>query len=297
MGAPMPGAAMPGVMPGAMPATMTAAPAAIGMPGAPMPGAPMTMGAMPGMPGAMPGMPMMGGMMPMMGGMMPGAMPGMMPMMGGMMPGMNPMAMMMMASAMQGSTASEKSEESARAPADPPPEPIDSRVRDICRHFNIDDKICEKLNKAMKTREDFDEDMQVLWHIMEKGARNNKKAVDVMLVKIREITNGTFIGKDLLDPDIKDFAWKYNLDDQLLHRLIKTMKKRGKHKKQDLKDMDERIGGAKHPSGLLVRMLEGLEENGKMPPAPGWLVQSGHGGARREPADAKDRKKSRSRSR
>ena len=39
--------------------------------------------------------------------------------------------------------------------------------------------------------------------------------------------------KDLLDPEIKDFAWKYNLDDQLLHRLIKTMKKRGKHKSQD----------------------------------------------------------------
>lgn len=46
----------------------------------------------------------------------------------------------------------------------------------------------------MKTREDFDEDMQVLWHIMEKGAKNNKKSVDVMLVKIREINNGTFIG-------------------------------------------------------------------------------------------------------
>ena len=51
--------------------------------------------------------------------------------------------------------------------------------------------VCE----AMKTREDFDEDMQVLWHIMEKGAKNNKKSVDVMLVKIREINNGTFIGR------------------------------------------------------------------------------------------------------
>lgn len=82
-------------------------------------------------------------------------------------------------------------------------------------------------------------------------------------------------------------------------------------------------GNAKHPSGLLVRMLEGapcargslsplagLEENGKMPPAPGWrgalandvksfasrLMQSQPAGVRREPADAKDRKKSRSRS-
>ena len=33
---------------------------------------------------------------------------------------------------------------------------------------------------------------------MEKGARNNKKAVDVMLVKIREINNGTFIGALML---------------------------------------------------------------------------------------------------
>lgn len=30
----------------------------------------------------------------------------------------------------------------------PPPEPIDPRVREICRHFGIDDKICQKLNKA-----------------------------------------------------------------------------------------------------------------------------------------------------
>ena len=154
----------------------------------------------------------------------------------------------------------------------------------------------QTLCQAMKTREDYDEDMQVLWHIMEKGAKNNKKSVDVMLVKIRELNNGSFIGslpifvvekwqrktvsfrqwifswqrnmtlvvkftsfffalifyqpwkktwniwehtmqmwswgKDLLDPEIKDFAWKYNLDDQLLHRLIKTMKIRGKHKSQ-----------------------------------------------------------------
>ena len=53
----------------------------------------------------------------------------------------------------------------------------------------------ELCSQAMKTREDFDEDMQVLWHIMDKGTKNNKKAVDVMLVKIRELNNGTFIGR------------------------------------------------------------------------------------------------------
>ena len=32
--------------------------------------------------------------------------------------------------------------------AELPPEPTDPRVKEICRHFGIDDKICEKLNKA-----------------------------------------------------------------------------------------------------------------------------------------------------
>merc|ERR1712014_189803 len=108
-----------------------------------------------------------------------------------------------------------------------------------------------------------------------------------------------------MDPDIRKFDLKYNLDDQIIHRLIKTMKKRGKHKKQDLIEIDERIGGAKQPSGLLVRMLEGLEENGRMPPLPGWVVSSGQMATRREPAEAKEMKelnkhsksKSRSRSR
>lgn len=281
------GAPMPGGMPGAAPAT--------GSSGMPMP----MMGMSPGMPMGMSNMGMSPGMSPGMSGM---GMPMGMPMMGGMggmggmgmnamgmpMMQMNPMAMMNMAAMMN--NVMEPQEEKK---VEPPPDPIDSRVRDICRHFGIEDKICEKLNKAMKTREDFDEDMQVLWHIMERGARNNKKAVDVMLVKIRELNNGTFIGKDLLDPEIKDFASKYNLDDQLLHRLIKTMKKRKHHKSQDLKDMDERIGNAKHPSGLLVRMLEGLEENGKMPPAPGWLTQSQPG--RREPAERSRASRSRSR--
>jgi len=188
--------------------------------------------------------------------------------------------------------ASTEKEESAAAPE--PSEPIDSRVREICRHFNIEQKICEKLNKAMKLREDYDEDMQVLWYIMERGAKLNKRPVDVMLVKIRELTNGTFVGKDLLDPEIREFDEKYNLDDQLLLRLTRTMRKRGKHKSQDLKDMAERIGTAKQALGILKRMLEGLEEKGRLPPAPGWLVQA-QGGPKPE-AD-KDRQKSRSRSR
>lgn len=280
-------------MPGGAPGAPGGSPGAPGNPGMPMPmmGMPMGMNTMnmggmnPGMNGmGMPmGMPMMGGMGGMGGGMGGMGMPMGMPMMA-----MNQMAMMNMAAMMNNMMEPQEEER-----VQPPPDPIDSRVKEICRHFGIEDKICEKLNKAMKTREDFDEDMQALWHIMERGVKNNKKAVDVMLVKIREISNGTFVGKDLLDPEIKDFAWKYNLDDRLLLRLITVMKKRKQHKSQDLKDMEERIGTAKHPSGLLNRMLECLEESGKLPPAPGWLVQS----RAREPEKSDKSRPSRSRSR
>jgi hypothetical protein len=53
---------------------------------------------------------------------------------------MNMAAMMNMAMG----NADEEEEKVAR----PPPDPIDPRVKEICRHFGIDDKICEKLNKA-----------------------------------------------------------------------------------------------------------------------------------------------------
>mmetsp|Transcript_20977 Transcript_20977/g.37779 ORF Transcript_20977/g.37779 Transcript_20977/m.37779 type:complete len:219 (-) Transcript_20977:97-753(-) len=211
-----------------------------------------------------------------------------------MMGGMNPMMAMMMSNmAAMGAAA----EPEAEAAPPEPSEPVDSRVKEICRHFNIEQKICEKLNKAMKLREDFDEDMQVLWYFMERGAQQNKRPVDVMLVKIRELTNGNFVGKDLLDPEIKEFDKKYNLDDQLLLRLTRVMRKRGKHKSQDLKDMAERIGNAKQALGILKRMLEGLEEKGRLPPAPGWLTQAQGGSAPAREAEAKEDKKSRSRSR
>lgn len=57
-----------------------------------------------------------------------------------------PKAMMNMA-AMMGMAMGNAEEEEEKVAA-PPPDPIDPRVKEICRHFGIDDKICEKLNKV-----------------------------------------------------------------------------------------------------------------------------------------------------
>merc|ERR1719401_1890190 len=177
---------------------------------------PMMMGG-----GMCPGMSGMNPMM-MMGNMQSGMNP--MMMMAAMQSGMNPMMMgmnpMMMAAMQQQQQQQQQQQGSAGAQAadasglPSSQEPVDSRVRDLCRSYNIDEKTTLKLNTVMHKSDSFDEDMQALAAVMEKGVSLNKKPIDILLVKIREIERGTFCGKDLLDPDIREFADKYDLDDR-----------------------------------------------------------------------------------
>merc|ERR1719221_602802 len=153
---------------------------------------------------------------------------------------------------------------------------VDPKVKSICRDFGIDDDTCGKLHDAMKDREEFDEDVQALYKVMERATRDGKKPLEAMLTQIRAIKSGRFAGKDLLDPDIWSFIEKYNLDDRVINRLIHTLKNRRGKRKEDLRALDERLGNAQQPTGgrpgaagaasaigglgLLVRLLEGLEE-------------------------------------
>jgi len=248
----------------------------------------MMQGMRPGM--GMNPMMMQGGMNPMMMGMNP------------MMMGMNPMMMAAMQSGMGNMMASGNSAEASQAGPGPGEPEIDSRVRKLCREYSIDDSITKKLNAALLTREEFDLDMQALWVIMERGVSKNKKPTDIILVKIREIGKGEFAGKELLDPDFKAFYDKYDLDDRILNRLVKVLKMRGSKKAQDLKDIDGRLSSdasVKAPAGLLMRLLDGLEENGRIPSPPRRLGGSGVSNRNflggRESASAGDRERGRDR--
>mmetsp|Transcript_44577 Transcript_44577/g.96980 ORF Transcript_44577/g.96980 Transcript_44577/m.96980 type:complete len:254 (-) Transcript_44577:3-764(-) len=241
--------------------------------------------------------PMMGmGMNPMMAAMMRPGM-GMNPMM----MGMNPMMMAAMQSGMANMIGSGDSTAASQTIQETPEAAIDSRVLKLCRAYGIDDKITKKLNAALLTREDFDLDMQALWMIMEKSVAKNKRPLDVILVKMREIMKGDFPGKDLLEPGIKAFYQKYDLDDRTLNRLINILKMRGSKRDQDLRDIDGRLSssGIKAPGGLLVRMLDGLEEFGRIPSPPRRLGGSGVSNRNflggRESASAGDRERGRDR--
>merc|ERR1740121_3317738 len=204
---------------------------------------------------------------------------------------MNPMAQMgaaMMGANMQAMMASmgnaANASASSGAPAEGMPAPpseqttlIDPRVKAICKEFSIDDQTCRTLHEAMKSREDYDEDMQALHQVMERAVNKGKKPLEIMLTQIRAIRSGKFAGKELLDKDIWNFSEKYNLDDRVLNRLIQTLNARTATKKQDLRALDERLSAAQQPTGLglLVRLLEGLEETGRLPSPPRRLGGSG----------------------
>merc|ERR1719203_207559 len=155
--------------------------------------------------------------------------------------------------------------------------PVDPRVKALCKEFSIDDQTCRTLHDAMKSREDYDEDLQALHQVMVRMVNKGKKPLEVILTQIRAIKAGRFAGKELLDKDIWGFAEKYNLDDRVLGRLIQTLNARKSTKKADLKALDERLSGAQQPTGLglLVRLLEGLEETGRLPSPPRRLGGSG----------------------
>jgi len=227
----------------------------------------------------------------MMGPMMMGGMAPAMPMMNPMMMCMNPMMGMMMMQAnmrnMAGMQAGAQGAQATQSAAPSEPDKLlDPKVKAICRDFSIDDDTCGKLHDAMKDREDFDEDIQALHKVMERATRDGKKPLEAMLTQIRAIKSGRFAGKELLDPDIWAFIEKYNLDDRVINRLIQTLKSRRGKKKEDLKALDDRLGNAQQPArlgnaqqptglGLLVRLLEGLEETGRLPSPPRRLGGSG----------------------
>merc|ERR1719296_718795 len=211
-------------------------------------------------------------MNPMMGGMNP-----MMAMMGG----MNPMmAMMGMMSNMANMGAGSSDGSNSISPGGVPiadQAPIDHRVKALCREFTIDPNTTRILHDVMKQREDYDEDIQALQMLVQRAVNKGKKPLDVMLSQIRAIKSGKFPGKDILDKDIWAFTEKYDLDDRVLGRLITTVNARPKNRKNDLQALDERLSSAQKPTGLglLVRLLEGLEETGRLPSPPRRLGGSG----------------------
>lgn len=297
-----------------------------GMPGVSMMGVPLVppggggpSGGMPGMESGLSGMsaglpgmgaeanPMMGNaMMPNMAG-SPGMMGGspmmsmmtnpMMAMMGGM--GCNPMMMMgmgcnpMMGAIMGGCMGAGAAEGGAVAskPASNPlshGEKIDPKIVRLCKDFGVEERLMRKLNTVMERRpETFNDDLNA---IREKMEGPPKVEIGVL---ISQLERGTFVASGSMPEELVSLVRKYQLDHRAAERLVESLRDRKDTRLKDIKDLDIRLQSAERPSGLLMKLLQGLDADGKLPPAPRSLGLPGSAGghhSHRDRADSEDRK-------
>jgi len=158
----------------------------------------------------------------------------------------------------------------------------DPQVAELCKQFQIEDRIRDRLNDVMMTRESsYDQDMKALWSVCETA----KKPSGYLMVKISELERGVFTGAEKSDNDLTTFAQKFKLDDRCLAKMIEVFGDRQESKRQDLKEIERQMKGSDRPNtSVVMPLLEHIKRTGRLP-------------SPERRSSRKDKSKSRSRSR
>eukprot|EP00929_Paragymnodinium_shiwhaense_P079232 TRINITY_DN41233_c0_g1_i1.p1 TRINITY_DN41233_c0_g1~~TRINITY_DN41233_c0_g1_i1.p1 ORF type:complete len:313 (+),score=70.66 TRINITY_DN41233_c0_g1_i1:97-1035(+) len=139
---------------------------------------------------------------------------------------------------------------------------IDPDVADLCDHFGIEDRIMLKLNEAMKTRkESFQGDLEKLWEEL-KTARS---PAGFLMSKVKQMNDGTYIGKVPPPPEVKRVIDKYRLDLDARSKLSDFILKRPHTAEQDLYEIERRLVGSGKPSAIVMTMIVKLHKGEPLP--------------------------------
>merc|ERR1719373_1141458 len=93
---------------------------------------------------------------------------------------------------------------------------VDPDVQELCDYFHIEERHARRLSDIMKGRQNtFVEDIERLYDVLE---RANSPA-GLLVVKMREMEEGTFVGKVKADKDLAAISKRYKLDDQAESKL------------------------------------------------------------------------------
>jgi len=101
----------------------------------------------------------------------------------------------------------------------------------------------------------FEEDMQALWIGLD-GARNPS---GMLMLKIKDMMQGTFRGMSALDKEVQDFAKRYKLDTQAAVKLAEVLDKR-EDAAGDLVKIGKHLERSNKPSALMMMLLRDLRE-------------------------------------
>jgi len=156
-----------------------------------------------------------------------------------------------------------------------PPEPvfgrsneIDPDCEELCEHFNIEDRICRRLSDVMRTRQDtFAADMAKLWEVLESA----RVPAGLLMVKIKEMEDGVFVGKAPLDPELKALVKRFKLDEQAKAKLADVLARRPDTRKDDIKQVEKHLATSSRPSAMTMMLLGKFKDGERLPdPDPKW---------------------------
>merc|ERR1712226_566975 len=126
----------------------------------------------------------------------------------------------------------------------------------------------------MKGRQEtFVEDLERLWDVLERAREPN----GLLTVKMREMEDGTFIGKQKPDEKLKALTKKFQLDDQAESKLADILARYDAEKKKTyFEEIERHLEASNRPSAMVMMLLRKLGEGQSLgrpgPPAPGSFI-------------------------
>merc|ERR1719401_1103030 len=114
---------------------------------------------------------------------------------------------------------------------------IDPDIQEFCDRFQIDARMTRMLNDELNKRPDtWEGDLLALYEIIEQA----RVPAGLLMVKIREMQAGTFVGKPKPDKEISELGKKYRLDDSAVQRLTEVLAKR-EDKQGDMEKLEKHL--------------------------------------------------------
>mmetsp|Transcript_2188 Transcript_2188/g.7323 ORF Transcript_2188/g.7323 Transcript_2188/m.7323 type:complete len:275 (+) Transcript_2188:61-885(+) len=169
-------------------------------------------------------------------------------------------------------------------------------IQELCEHFGITGEHVDRLRRLLRKRiekggrEGFESDMAKLWEVMELARRPDS----MLIVKMREMETGVFVGKTKPSGALLDLCKRYRLDEEASAKLAEVLQLRQETVESDIKQIEKHLAVSAKPSAAAMVLLPRLRQPGPLedprPPPP-----SSGGQTEREQTKDRDRDRERPR--
>mmetsp|Transcript_6360 Transcript_6360/g.13896 ORF Transcript_6360/g.13896 Transcript_6360/m.13896 type:complete len:300 (-) Transcript_6360:43-942(-) len=134
--------------------------------------------------------------------------------------------------------------------------PIDPDVQELGDYFNIEDRHIKRLHELMKGRQDtFEADLLRLYDVLERA----HSPAGLLVVKMREMEEGKFIGKVKPCAQLVSMTKKFKLDSEAESKLADILARHEEGKRQDyLNQLERHLEASNKPSAMAMMLLKKL---------------------------------------